>query len=238
MEKAIVEIWGITLSEPLTFLSDTVLAVFAFVFYFRLKEQGNINTSDIRFNRFFLFLSISTFFGGLAHLTGMYFSHNYMHVFAWSIMAIAMYNYEAAMASQLSKKWYNVVKWSSLTRALLFVVVAVIYQEVGPEPVISRLVGVKGFFITSIYMAFGFIAVILPIAFRSFYYGNRTGDGLIMLGIILLSSTLIVRKSELSFSRHFNYNEISHVILLAVFYVFFLGMRKKISESQNELEVS
>jgi len=233
MEKAFIELWGITFSEPVTFLSDAVLAAFAFIFYFKLKTQSAPGILTKHFSFFFFFLSTSTFLGGISHLVGNYVSHNYLHVSAWSIMALGLYHYETAMAQGLSEKWRKIIGMVSISKIILFIVVSVAYQSFGPEPIVSNMVGVKGFFITTINLAITFIGIVFPIAFRNFYYGNRTGDGLLMLSIILLSSTLLVRKSQFSISQHFNYNEISHIILLGVFYIFYLGMRKKIIETQE-----
>ena len=64
--------------------------------------------------------------------------------------------------------------------------------------------------------------------FIKFQNEKDAGSGVILLGIVLSAFTLVLHSKKFSLSPHINYNVLSHFVLIMCYYLYFIGMRKKI----------
>jgi len=65
MEQPSIDIFGITIWEPVTMLTDIILAIFCFYFYRRISKAKSTERGKWYFAQFFLWMSINTFLGGV-----------------------------------------------------------------------------------------------------------------------------------------------------------------------------
>jgi len=80
MEKLSIEFMGLILYEPITYLSDIILAIFSLFWYSKLRKEVYEDSMSQSFSRYFLFMGIAPLISGQAHLFDYYIDHNFFHV--------------------------------------------------------------------------------------------------------------------------------------------------------------
>lgn len=228
MEKIAIEFMGLRLYEPITYLSDILLATFSLFWYTRLKKEAAEDSMSQSFSRYFLFMGIAPLVSAQAHLFDFYIDHNFVHVLGWSNIAIGTYYFQRGSAMDFSLEVKDKLNWIFIVLLIASISTFVTYQLIGDIDPNKSTVGVPGFAAVSIYTAISYIGFIVPLNYIKFQRDKNAGSGLILLGIVLSIGTLVVHSKKFSLGPHLNYNVLSHVILVFCYYLYFLGMRKKI----------
>lgn len=228
MEKIAVEFMGLTLYEPITYLSDIILALFSFFWYTRLKKEAADDSMSQYFSRYFLFMGLAPFISGQAHLFDYYIDHNFVHVTGWIFIALGTYYFLKGSAMDFSVELKNKLNWVFLTLLIMSVGSYILYQLVGDIEPDKKTVGVPGFFLVSTFTAINYILFLVPLNYFKFMKEKNAGSGLILLGIVLSTGTLVLHSKQFSLGPHLNHNVLSHIVLIFCYYLYFLGMRKKV----------
>ncbi len=122
----------------------------------------------------------------------------------------------------------NRINWiikALLVSSILFYFAYQFLVDVDTE---KTTVGVPGFMAVSIFTAVGYLAFLVPMNYVKFTKEKDAGSGLILLGIVMTAGTLVLHSKKFSLSPHINYNVLAHIVLIICYYMYFLGMRKKI----------
>ncbi len=228
MEKLSIEFMGLILYEPITYLSDIILAIFSLFWYSKLRKEVYEDSMSQSFSRYFLFMGIAPLISGQAHLFDYYIDHNFFHVIGWSNIAIGTYYFQRGSAMDYSLEVKDKLNWMFILLLIASISTYFIYQFVGDIDPNKKTVGVPGFAAVSIFTAISYIGFIVPLNYIKLQRDKNAGSGLILLGIVLTVGTLVVHSKKFSLGPHVNYNVIAHVILVFCYYLYFLGMRKKI----------
>ena len=104
MEKVSIELFGLILLEPSTFVSDIGLAVFSFALFLNLKRAFPGSEFQKNYGFLFLFMGIATFVSGFGHLFGNYLDNYLLHALGWSCTAIGVYFMQTGSAYDFPKK--------------------------------------------------------------------------------------------------------------------------------------
>jgi hypothetical protein len=205
-----ISISGVSIHEPMTVLTDVLIAALAITFYFQLKNKTDAITRN--WSYFFLFLGLSTFTGACSH--AFFAVHDgWQYKSFWLPMqlinGIAVYcAQQATLVSALQNsankiKW----KWSYVIQLVVFIIV---------------LLRVQKYIVTIIENAIGLI----PIMALHYQY-KRPFSKMIANGIAISFITAFVNLSKLSLHAYFNYNDMAHVFIMISLYVMYRGVRMR-----------
>lgn len=214
---------GIRIDEPVTVLTNLILSVFSFYFYFHLGKLKTIGTNLSKYWRlFFLFIAIANTIAAFTHGFKSYFSkEDYYYV--WMIMNMAgipasyfllLTNLESASITQRLKTNLQFI-------AALLTISLVIFMYLIND---ISLVKVNA----------GLVILITLFAHLITYRKGLPGSKLILRGFIVSILTLFVHTMRLSIHDYLNYKDISHIIMNIGLYIIFLG----VVEVFLEVEVS
>jgi hypothetical protein len=211
MDRAIIHLFGLQLVDPSTFFTDMILAVFSLIFYFRLKKIPILHPAHKFWCLFFLYMSISTFIAGFGHLLSIYAGKTIL-VVSWLFSGIAIYNLELTSI--------NIIIPSSLKKGLqLFIIFQLLLC-------IIALLYFQDFFYIKINTTIGIIGVVLVIQSFSYFSIHDSASIYIISAISLIFLTSLIHYLKLSFGKWFNYNDISHIIMVISLFLFYKGSIK------------
>ncbi len=228
VEKISIELMGLVLFEPITYISNILLAGFSLFWYYRLKVLGDDSEMSRSFSRYFLFMGLAPFISGQAHLFDYYIHHNYLHVVGWSFIALGTYYFQRGSAADYSTKLKKRLNLAFIILLITSIVTYFGYQALFVLDTEKITVGVPGFFAVSISSAIGYVLFLVPMNYVKYRYQKNAGSGVILLGIVLSAFTLVLHSKKFTIGPHINHNVLSHVVLIFCYYLYFLGMKKKI----------
>jgi hypothetical protein len=237
MEKVTLDLFGFTLLEPSTYISDMFLTAFSLGLYFSLKKLYPSNRQSILYSRFFLFMGLGTLIGGHAHIFAMYISHYLYHALAWSMASLGLFYLQMGSLYDFDKRFKSILKPLFIAQLVISVAVFFGYQLFGGVEVNHHQVGTPGFDAVKVTQALGYLGFIVPLHLLKFYSEKDNGSAIILMGMVVSLGALLVQSKQWAISKHFNHNDIAHIIMAFVYYLFYWGIRLKVSfneESANE----
>jgi MFS family permease len=207
-----IQIWNLQVDEPITTLTDLVLATVSFYAFYRIRKQGEKG----RFREFFGYYFLSL---GLGALTGGLLGHAFLYriapgwkLISWvlaiisvSLMIHAMVEVTRPLIRVRLTRMILLVNWMLMPLALFLTM--------------SRL----SFSPVTLYTIYGMLLVVGSL---SFYTYRKTGSRgvfrfLLAVGLGLISA--LIFSKQWGFSPWFNHNDISHLILAACAILFYKG---------------
>ena len=230
-----IEVGGMRLYEPETFISDIYLTIVCYFFWREIKRSSNTDYGNYYAN-FFIFLAMGSVVGGVAHLFAHYIPNNYLHVLAWSLSALGLYYVEVASAFDYPKKVKKVLNSIFLIQYIVSVGVFVGYQLFGDFVHDTTLVGVPGFTAVSISIGISLVGFVVPLHLIKYFKERDNGSGIIILGVFLSAGAAVVHAKKWSLNLYINYNVVAHIILSLCYYIYMLGMKIKVSGGDVESE--
>lgn len=211
MTDTTIFIGDIAIHEPMTVLTDYIITVIAFVYYWKLCSTSEV----IKYWRlFFLFISLSTLAGGTSHaFYAVHEGFNYKSI--WLTMqflnGFAVFFAQKATLHSVLKNSTNKNYWR-----LSYVIQLITY--------FILLSLIQKYIVTIIDNAVGLIPImILHFAARE----KEEYQKWIGFGITISFITAIVHGLKFSLHDYFNYNDIAHVFIMISLTVMFIGVRRK-----------
>jgi hypothetical protein len=211
MDKAVIHLLGFQFAEPSTFISDLVVAIFSIIFYLKLMKIKSQHFSHNYWQLFFLFMGISAFIGGFGHLLSIY-TGKALLVVSWIFSAFAIYFIEFTSISILVTRSIKKTLQIFVLFQLILCTAALIYYQ--------------DFFYIKISTTIGLIGIVLIIQLVSCILTRNSSGYYLISGIILIILTSLIHYLKLSFNKWFNYNDISHIILVISLFLFYKGSLK------------
>lgn len=207
-------IGGVAIHQPVTVFTDYIITALTFYFYLQLNRLPNADTSTIEWKRFFLLLSLATFFGGCSHAffevhEGAGYKSFWLTMQALNIFSV----YRAQQATLYSvlknsdKKYY----WglSYRTQLILFLIAVFVFHN---------------FAVVIIDSAIGLI----PLMIIHFMDAKKVRSSIwIAYGISILFIAAAVNITKFSFHTYFNYLDIGHVLIMINLSLMFVGIKRK-----------
>jgi len=200
-----------SIHEPVTVFTDYIITVLAFIYYWKLPSTNEVVKN---WRLFFLFISLSTFFGGSSHaLFAVHEGWKYKSLWLPMQFINGFAVYYAQKATLLSvlkdSEKYNAWKLSYIIQLVVYFIVLIIVQK---------------YVVTIIDNALGLVPIMilhLSAKVKEDYYKY------IAYGISISFITAIVHGIKFSLHDYFNYNDIAHVFIMLSLTVMFLGARQK-----------
>ncbi|MCW3072079.1 MAG: hypothetical protein JWO44_1969 [Bacteroidetes bacterium] len=200
-----------SIHEPVTAFTDYLITIIAFIYYWKLPSTNEVVKN---WRLFFLFISLSTFFGGSSHaLFAVHEGWKYKSLWLPMQFINGFAVYYAQKATLLSvlrdSEKYNAWKLSYIIQLVAYFIALIIVQK---------------YIITIIDNAVGLVPIMilhLSAKVKEDYYRY------IGYGIAVSFITAIVHGIKFSLHAYFNYNDIAHVFIMISLTVMFLGVRQK-----------
>jgi hypothetical protein len=207
-----VELWNIRIDEPVTTLTDLILAGICFYAYFGIKRVKSTGRSTWYFKYYFLLLGLGAGIGGI-------FGHAFLYLFppnwklvSWIFTLIAVAFLVQAvleLARSLVKPWLtSVFAGLNLLALVIALFVTLWKQEFSP---------------VKYYSIFGMVAIVGSL---SIYIFRKTGESGVLklpaaVGLGLVSA--LVFSYGWGVGPYFNHKDICHVILSLSVLIFYKG---------------
>lgn len=210
----LIRIAGLEIHEPITVLTNIIICVMCFVFFFLIKRNHQHKLGSTLWRFFFLCMALSSFIGAFKHG----FLENKMdniYLMCWLPMqAITIAgNYYAQRATAITA-----LKDSSFKR--LFINIATL----------QLILFIPAVFIFQNYtvVTINTALALIPVMVMHFTKAKHDRTYLWMAyGIAILFLTAFVHTTKFSLHRYFNYLDISHVLLMITFCFFYIGIHRK-----------
>tara|TARA_B110000908_G_C10265601_1_gene463603 strand:+ start:2040 stop:2696 length:657 start_codon:yes stop_codon:yes gene_type:complete len=208
MEKIEFEIWGLQLLEPMALILNLVMSFQSFLYYQKIRASF-ASPFSAYFSKFFLFISISTFFAAWSHLF-----YNYLGLvgkipgWATSIISISMLEYAMVI--------YLYPKGNILLKSIIAILIASAF---------GLLIFELKFLWVAIHTAIG-IVLFLGVPFSIRIAKGTDQVGFFFWGFISLLILLPVEVLRLNLHPWFQHHEISHIFMICALYCFSKGVRQ------------
>ena len=204
----------------MSLIMNWLISLFCLFAWFSLRER--VGEAVIWWRRFFLIFSISTFFGGLGHLFFQY-TGVYGKIPCWTLGVIAGYCASRGMLSLVDKsKLRNAFHAGLVIKCGLLLILGVWtlnFLFISIDATLSYLVFCGGF---GIYL------------YRKSYEAARY----FVIGVLVLLPSAFIFAFKVNLHAWFNKDDLSHVLMMACLFFFFLGAkglaeRRPISNNKN-----
>ena len=200
--------WGLQLLEPMALILNLVMSFQSFLYYQKIRASF-ASPFSAYFSKFFLFISISTFFAAWSHLF-----YNYLGLvgkipgWATSIISISMLEYAMVI--------YLYPKGNILLKSIIAILIASAF---------GLLIFELKFLWVAIHTAIG-IVLFLGVPFSIRISKGTDQVGFFFWGFISLLILLPVEVLRLNLHPWFQHHEISHIFMICALYCFSKGVRQ------------
>jgi len=200
--------------EPMTAFTD--LLIFGLGLYYARELYGIYSTKlyDVQFYFMlvFLFMGLAGLFGALSHGIGPYFTEG-IHSFFWKM---ALYSIGLTTFTMLLGGLYNAVpyktmewlKWLPFLALILYIVFITKHDNFGT--------------VVLFYVPAMILLIILML--YSFLRFQGDGTGWIIVSILVSFAGAAVQQSGFSLHKHFNHNDLYHMIQMGSMYLLYRGV--------------
>ena len=200
--------WGLQLLEPMALILNLVMSFQSFLYYQKIRASF-ASPFSAYFSKFFLFISISTFFAAWSHLF-----YNYLGLvgkipgWATSIISISMLEYAMVI--------YLYPKGNILLKSIIAILIASAF---------GLLIFELKFLWVAIHTAIG-IVLFLGVPFSIRIAKGTDQVGFFFWGFNSLLILLPVEVLRLNLHPWFQHHEISHIFMICALYCFSKGVRQ------------
>ena len=204
--------WG-GITEPMTVATDAVLAVLAFVFAVRLAHRAAADGSAAGWclAAAMAATGLAALIGALAHGTDPV-SHAALHTLFWRG---ALYTTGLVGAATVASVAFFAARGNTRAAILVFAGIKLVFfmHRVMRQPEFRIVAADYGAALAIVLIAAAYMAV------------RRRAPGMTWLiaGVLVSLVAAIVQARRLAPHRHFNHNDLYHVIQMAALYAFYRG---------------
>ncbi|MEN8247892.1 MAG: hypothetical protein ABFS32_03100 [Bacteroidota bacterium] len=220
MEIPYIEVFGVIITEPLTLITDFLLAGFGFLFGHILFRSQTSDTHAKLWSLFFLFMGIAATLGGIAHGLSNYVGIN-MHYASRIAAGLAIFSAQIASLELIKeKRIYSFLRWFAIIELIVLIACVLYFQTFAPV-IITTVVGLIG--------------MVTPVQLYVYWNKTHTPHLIIVIGIVCNIIPGMIHALHLSYNKWFNSNDISHIIMIFFFYIIYSGVRKASSSTSSEV---
>ena len=209
-----IEILGLKVQEPVTSLTDLVVAVVCYYAFYQLHKAKSKERSVFYFKYFFLTMAISTTLGGLI-------GHAFLYAFSfvwktpgWITGMCSVAFMERAVIMQarsvMKPNISTFFAYMNIIELSFFICIAFYTLN---------------FFYVEVHASYGLLVVFL---FETFIYNRKkeASSKFIFYGVGSSALAALVHMTKFSLHTWFNYFDLSHILMATGAYLFYLGAKK------------
>ncbi|WKV12711.1 DUF6962 family protein [Marivirga harenae] len=205
IEHTYIEFLGLELADPLTFISDIMMATVCAFLGHRLFHDFKSKYAKLS-AYFFLFLGVSAFLGGTSHLLDLYLGKT-PHLVAWTLQGVSILFFQLA-----SLKLIQSSKIKFFLRALIFAFFGIF---------VAQIYSVQHFDVVKVNSIVGLIGFVSCIHIYKYFESRDKTYLKIPLAILLFAGPAMIHSFGLNFNKWMDQNVISHLLLLPCYYLLY-----------------
>lgn len=209
-----IDVFGIHITEPFTWITNWMVAAFSFYFGHILFRDRLADTTQKFWAIFFLFIGFASITGGTAHGFITYVGHK-VHYAAWILTGVAIFAAEMAAIQLIENEKLKSVVRIAVYAQLLIMASSVMYLH--------------NFNSVRINSAIGLVGIVMPVSFFHYRKHRDKRSALIMVGILANMIPGTVHAFKISYNEWFNFNDISHILMIFCFFILYRGARQNAS---------
>jgi len=201
-------LFGLRIQEPMTVLTDILIALVCFYAYRNLSKTDNRSTNLMRY--YFLALGWSTIFGGLVGHAFVYAVGPVWKLIGWYLAMFSVLILEFAVLEQAQPLLKPQI--TRFITKLNFVVwagamIMATYQ--------------MNFAFVEIQTAYGIMGVFMPLSLYTYMSTKHRGSKYMLYSVLTLMTTIIVFRAPIVLHTYFNHRDLAHIVIcLAVLFMF------------------
>lgn len=212
MQQPPIFINGFQISEPMTTVTDLLVAGVCFYGYYQLNQRKADDKINWYLKYYFLMMALSTFLGGLL-------GHGFQHIigFIWKVPSwlFGMYSLlflERASILQASKllkpKTSSILKNFNIIKIVIFTIIVLYTLD---------------FIYVGIHSAVAILLVVLPLQVYNYTKTKSPVSYQFLLGVGWACIAYVVFISEISLHTYFNHLDIAHIFMVLASWKFYQG---------------
>lgn len=215
LERLPFSVFGLCLQEPMALVTNWIIAITAFILYFRLKNAES--SFQVSWRKFYFFFGLSTFFSGFGHVLFNYFDV-YGKYPTWILGLIAAYHAGKAMISLnvIETSTRRMFNWVLYAKLITFATLALILQ--------SFIFVMVDAVITYLFFCLGFGIYYWRKGISSFKYT--------VIAVLILFPSIFIFTLKVNPHIWFNKDDLSHILMALTIIFFYLGVSRL-----NEIEL-
>lgn len=210
-----IEIYGITVLEPVTTLTDLLVAAVCLYAFIKLKALSRTDITFVYIRYFFLTMALATTVGGIIGHAFLYYFGFIWKVPGWIISMASVALLERASIQHarglMPKRVGNIFAIVNIVELITFVIISV-----------STL----NFFFVEVHAAYGMLVVVFSFELFVYLKTRDAGSRLFLWAVGVCALSAAVHLSRFSLHTWFNYFDISHVLMAIAAWLFYLGAKK------------
>ncbi len=228
-----IELFGISIAEPTTAITDFILSGMSFYFghmlYWNPKKFGKDNSYDKRYSQFwgivYLFLGMASLLGGLAHGFPHMKGEFPMLAKAWpfTVMCLGMVSFYMllALAMEYFQRQRNIIFLLAYFKIMVFLMLMFGY----PQKYFGEFQNVSFNLVIFDYLP----VLLLLLLMNSIEFAKTKNHAakMMVIGILVSIAGTLVQMSGFGFHLHFNHNDIYHVIQMVAIYLMYKAVTLK-----------
>ncbi len=208
-----IEVFGITILEPMTSFTDLVTALVCFYAFYRLT-QLRLSGRVYNWLRYYFLMT------GIATACAAFIGHAFLYLFSfewkmigWVFSATGIVLIELGSIEYVKPhlpKWlYKILMPAVLIQYVAFWVVMLV---------------TKNFLVTQAQAGIGLVAVVFPLHLYHYWKTRHRGSGIIVGAILFSILPGITYNTQLTFHHYFNYHDISHLLMATSMFILYRGV--------------
>jgi len=210
-----IELFGLRIDEPITVLTDMMVATVGFIAYFNTNSSSNSRAVQL-YRYFFLFTALSTLVAGFIGHAFAYKVGFEWRMIGWSFgvagVAFAQFAVLHHTTDSIGKKAYSALRIFNIIELVIIVFVLAFYRT---------------FVIVEIQAAIGLVLMVLILEIIHY---NKTKSGFSMgliIGIGITVLAVVSHVAKLAISNWFNHMDLGHVLMAISLYVMYRGLQSE-----------
>tara|TARA_B100000749_G_scaffold280223_1_gene275344 strand:- start:48254 stop:48904 length:651 start_codon:yes stop_codon:yes gene_type:complete len=211
---------GIT--EPMTLITDYLLAGTSFYAFFLIKRSRNFNSLRSYWMTAFFALGFAALLGGTSHGFRLFIT-DFEKSIIWKLTLFNVFKASLALSliflmQVFSGQWMSRIKIILWLKFFIFLFLAVFVSDQ---------------FIIAILDYFPALLITGGVSLKLWLGRNKTYYRYFVLAVGLSFVGAIVQMLKVSLHLHFNHNDIYHIIQIVALWGFYTGARNQIEEKLN-----
>ena len=205
---------GIRIDEPVTALTDLLVSAVCLGAYLQLSKRGTTSNALLYFRYYFLLMALATLLGGLV-------GHAFLYAlsFPWKLPGWVVSMLSVALIERSSIEYARPLVPARVARFFLTLNIIELIT------VMSITFYTLDFRWVEFHSGYGLLGVVLPFHFYRYRQTRDRGSLTVIAAVGIATLAAIVYMNRLALHTWFNHLDISHVLMAAGAYVFFLGAR-------------
>lgn len=212
-EKTFIELFGLTILEPVTTATDLLVSGVCFYAFYRIHKSQKRGNAFLLFKYYFLSMGLATAYGGII-------GHALLHLFGFgwkvpgwiiSMLSIALIERAAIIHARPLLKpaigsffsVLNIVEFITLITVVLYTL---------------------NFFFVEAHAFYGLMIVVASFELYVFMKTKDSGSRILLYAVFISAVAATVHLTKFSPHKWFNYLDLSHVLMALAAYAFYRGV--------------